>query len=229
MAFLTQKSAFHIITPQPVASLVYPSINERTESTNRVCSRPYLTPMPTRGRAFITFLTVALSWKANMIAANTHTHTCRFNGHIPGIPGKPVLASCSRFSFFICSRPVHPNCIPPCYSQHHSGSAARAKQCSQDCSPGSKAISCPVVTAWAALVTHSTQIQWYKVSVLTFKSRSSATAPTYLSRHIKACGPTTGQAVHQDRLRKTSFSLFCANCLELVAWDNNQRWLTVCL
>jgi len=27
----------------------------------------------------------------------------------------------------------------------------------------------------------------YKVAVLTFKSRSSATAPTYLSRHIKAC------------------------------------------
>jgi len=27
----------------------------------------------------------------------------------------------------------------------------------------------------------------YKVAVLTFKSRSSATVPTYLSRHIKAC------------------------------------------
>jgi len=33
----------------------------------------------------------------------------------------------------------------------------------------------------------------------------------------------TGQAVHQDRLRETSLSLFCANCLELVASDNNQR------
>ena len=42
-------------------------------------------------------------------------------------------------------------------------------------------------------------------------------------------GPTTWQAVHQDRLRETSFSLFCANCLELVARDNNQRWVTCCL
>jgi len=31
----------------------------------------------------------------------------------------------------------------------------------------------------------------------------------------------TGQAVRQDRLRETSLSLFCANCLELVPWDNN--------
>ena len=44
--------------------------------------------------------------------------------------------------------------------------------------------------------------------------------------HSLVCRPTTGQAVHQDRLRETSSSLFCANCLELVAWDNNQRWLT---
>jgi len=41
--------------------------------------------------------------------------------------------------------------------------------------------------------------------------------------------PTTGQAVCQDRLRETSLSLFCANCLELIAWDNNQHWLTVYL
>jgi len=81
----------------------------------------------------------------------------------------------------------------------------------------------------------------YKVAVLNFKSRSSATAPTCLilsSSHQGSCqwtdtslvwGPTTRQAVHQDRLRETSFSLFCANCLELVAWDNNQRWLAFCL
>ena len=41
--------------------------------THRVCGRPYLTPMPTRGRALITFLTAALSWNANMIAAGTHS------------------------------------------------------------------------------------------------------------------------------------------------------------
>ena len=37
--------------------------------------------------------------------------------------------------------------------------------------------------------------------------------------------PATGQSVHQDRPCKTSLSLFCANCLELVAWDNNQHCL----
>ena len=45
---------------------------------------------------------------------------------------------------------------------------------------------------------------------------------------LLVCRPTTGQAVRQDRLRETSLSLFCANCLEL-ARDNNQRWLAVCI
>jgi len=50
------------------------TINRETNSTHRVCGRPYLTPIPTRGRALMTFFTVALSWNANMIAANTNSH-----------------------------------------------------------------------------------------------------------------------------------------------------------
>jgi len=50
-----------------------------------------------------------------------------------------------------------------------------------------------------------------------------------VNRHFARLGSHYWQAVHQDRLRESSFSLFCANCLELVAWDNNQRWLTVCI
>ena len=44
-----------------------------------------------------------------------------------------------------------------CSSQQHSGSAASTKQCSRDRSPSCKTISCPAITAWAALVAHSTQ------------------------------------------------------------------------
>jgi len=74
-----------------------------------------------------------------------------------------------------------------CSSQQHSGSAASAKQCSQDRSPSSKTISCVSQPLLREL--HWLPIQHrieYKVAVLTFKSRSSATAPTYFSRHIKA-------------------------------------------
>jgi len=90
-----------------------------------------------------------------------------------------------------------------------------AKQCSQDRSPGSKTISRPTITAWAALVLPIQHRIEYKVAVLTFKSRSSTQ-----HRHtcqwmdtLLVCRPTTGQSVHQDRLRETSLSLFCANCL----------------
>jgi len=71
-----------------------------------------------------------------------------------------------------------------CSSQQHSGSAASAKQCSQDRSPISKTISCPGMRELHWLpIQHRIE---YKVAVLTYKSRSSATAPTYLSRHTKA-------------------------------------------
>jgi len=66
----------------------------------------------------------------------------------------------------------------------------------------------------------------YKVAVLTFKSRSSTTAPDIPqsshqgSRQWKDSSllyhTTTGQAVHQNRL-------------ELVAWNNNSLRLTVCI
>ena len=67
----------------------------------------------------------------------------------------------------------------------------------------------------------------YKVAVLTFKSRSSATAPTYFSHHIKArisertlrssTAPLLDKAVHQNGLCESSLSLFCTDRLELVA------------
>ena len=46
-----------------------------------------------------------------------------------------------------------------CSSQQHSGSAASAKQRSQDRSPGFKMISCPAITVWTALVTHARSTQ----------------------------------------------------------------------
>jgi len=46
-----------------------------------------------------------------------------------------------------------------CSSQQHSGSASSPKHSSQDHSPDSKTISCPTITAWAALVASSTQNQ----------------------------------------------------------------------
>jgi len=117
-------------------------------------------------------------------------------------------------------------------------SAVSAKQCSQDRSPGSKTISCPAITAWAALVAHSTQnrVQGGCVDLQEPQQRHSTDIPQSSHQGLRQwtdtsliCRPTTGQAVHQDRLRETSLSLFCANCLELVAWDSNQRWLTVCI
>jgi len=125
-----------------------------------------------------------------------------------------------------------------CSSQQHSRSAPSAKQFSQDCSPGSKTISCAAITAWAALVTSLTQnqVQGSCVHLQESQQRHSTDIPRLSHQGSSqwtdtslVCCPTTGQAVHQDRVRETSLSLFCANCLELVVWDNNQRWLTVCL
>ena len=129
-----------------------------------------------------------------------------------------------------------PYMMPRCSSQQHSGSTASAKQYSQDRSPSSKTISCPAITAWAALVAHSTQtrVQGGCVDLQEPQQRHSTDIPQSSGQGSRqwtdtslVCRPTTGQAVRQDRLRETILSLFCANCLELVAWDTNQRWLTV--
>jgi len=98
--------------------------------------------------------------------------------------------------------------------------------------------SCPAITAWAALVAHSTQnrVQGGSVDLQESQQRHSTDIPQSSHQGSRqwtdtslVCRPTTGQAVHQDILRETSLLLFCANCLELVAWDNNQRWFTVCI
>jgi len=102
-----------------------------------------------------------------------------------------------------------------CYSQQHSGSATSAKQCS----PGSKTISCPAITAWAALVTHSTQNQVQGICFQESQQRHSTDTPQ--SSHQGSsqwtdtslvCRPTTWQAICQDRLCEMSLLLFCANC-----------------
>ena len=62
------------------------------------------------------------------------------------------------------------------------------KECSQGRSPDSKTISCPAITACMSCTgcPFNTESSTRAMAVLTFESRSSATAPTYLSRHIKA-------------------------------------------
>jgi len=71
----------------------------------------------------------------------------------------------------------------------------------------------------------------YKVAVLIFKSRSSATAPTYLSRHIKT-------HVSERTLRSSTAPLldkpftrtdFVNRAFRCVAWNNNSLRLTVCI
>jgi len=57
----------------------------------------------------------------------------------------------------------------------------------------------------------------YKVTVSTFKSHSSATAPTYLSHHISEWTLRSSAVPLLDRLCETSLLLFCTNCLELIA------------
>ena len=78
----------------------------------------------------------------------------------------------------------------------------------------------------------------YKVAVLTYKSRSSATAPIPQSSHQGSrqwtdtsllYRTTTGQAVHQNGLCESSLSLRCTDHLELIAWNNNLLRLTVCI
>lgn len=44
-------------------------VGREKKNAHLVCGIPYLMPTPTRGRAFITFFTVAWSGKANIIDA----------------------------------------------------------------------------------------------------------------------------------------------------------------
>ena len=112
-----------------------------------------------------------------------------------------------------------------CSSQQHSGSAASAKQCSQDRSPSSKTISCVAQPLLREL--HWLPIQHrieYQVAVLTFKSRSSVIAPTHLSRHIKASISeqilrSSGVPLLDKPFTRTDFARRAFRCSAPTVWN----------
>jgi len=65
----------------------------------------------------------------------------------------------------------------------------------------------------------------YKVAVLTFKSRSSATAPTYLSRHIKASVSertlrSSGVPLLDKPFTRTDFARRAFRCSAPTVWNS---------
>jgi len=110
-----------------------------------------------------------------------------------------------------------------CSSQQHSGSAASAKQCSQDRSPGSKTISCPAITAWAALVAHSTQnrVQGGCVDLQESQQRHSTDIPQSSHQGSSQCTlRSSGVPLFDKPFARTDFAKRAFRCSAPTVWNS---------